>query len=162
MDSCSKILPNSTIPYFSKGNVQLHHILLDILQQVGEADIFISSFTISEEFIRKLYKLKQEGIIKSLKLLIDLRSAKKAVNLSYFLSKVADEIYLANNHSKIMLIKTEQYHVSIVTSQNQTRGNRYEAGMICTNKDVYDFYQNQIDEQMPKFINYANLYQGST
>ena len=158
MDSYIKILPSSTIPYFSKGNIQLHHILLDVLKQVGEADVFISSFTISEEFIRKLYKLKQQGIIKSLTLLIDLRSSKKTLHLSYFLSKVADEVYLANNHSKIILVKNKDHKVSIVTSQNQTRGNRYEAGMVCTDESVYDFYQKNIDEELPKFLSIHGVF----
>jgi len=142
--------------------VQLHHILLDVLQQVGEADVFISSFTVAEEFIRKLYKLKQENKIRSLKLLIDLRSAKKTLHLSYFLSKVADEIYLANNHSKIILIKSSDYLVSIVTSQNQTRGNRFEAGMICTDKAVYDFYQNIINDQTHNFLNIGKIFRRNT
>ena len=162
MVSICKILPDRSVPYFSKGNVQLHHILLDVLSQVGEADLFISSFTISEEFIRKLYKLKLSGQIKSLKLLIDIRSSKKTLHLSYFLSKVADEVFLANNHSKLMLIKTEQYSVSIITSQNQTRGNRYEAGIISTENSIFDFYSNAIAEETPKFLTIGNLFRRNT
>ncbi len=159
--SC-KLLPNSTLPYFSTGHVQLHHIIEDILNQTGEADLFISSFTVAEEFIRKLYKYKEQNLIKSLTLLIDLRSSKKLLHLTYFLSQVADEVYLANNHSKIMLIKNKQHHVSVVTSQNQTRGNRFEAGMICTQKHVYDFYKKQIDIQLPKCLPIGNLFTRNT
>ncbi len=142
--------------------MQLHHILLDVLQQVGEADVFISSFTVAEEFIRKLYKLKQENKIRSLNLLIDLRSAKKTLHLSNFLMNVCDDVFLANNHSKIILVKSANYFVSIVTSQNQTRGNRFEAGMICTDKAVYDFYQNEFKKQIPNFLNIGNIFRRNT
>lgn len=162
MVSICKILPENNVPYFSKGNVQLHHVLLDVLSQVGEVDLFISSFTISEEFIRKLHKLKLTGQIKSLKLLIDLRSSKKTLHLSYFLSQVADEVYLANNHSKLMLIKSSDYSISIITSQNQTRGNRYEAGIISTQKSIYDFYFNSINDELPKFLSIGNIFRGNT
>lgn len=87
-----------------------------------------------------------------------MRSSKKTLHLSYFLSQVADQVYLANNHSKLMLIKTDVYSISIITSQNQTRGNRYEAGIISTENSIFDFYSNAILEETPKFLTIGNLF----
>lgn len=135
---------NKIIPYFSTGSIQLYHIVEDLLQQTGKADLFLSSFTISEEFIRKLQKLKEEKLVENLQLLIDLRSAKKTIHLSWFLANVANEVFLNKNHSKLVIIKNDRFKISMVTSANMTRGNRHECGMISTVHDHYDYFYQQI------------------
>ncbi len=152
-----KLSKHSVHPYFTSGSVQLYHIVDDILQQTGKAVLFISSFTVSEEFIRKLQKLKENGFIQELQMLIDLRSAKKTLDLSCFLSSVANEVYLANNHSKVILISNENYKISVVTSQNQTRGNRMEAGMICTMPDVFDYYKKNIYNEFKNCLKLSDV-----
>ncbi len=42
-----------------------------------------------------------------------------------------DEVYLSENHSKVILIQNARWQVSICTSQNQTRGNRVEAESLA-------------------------------
>lgn len=152
------ILHRKLIPYFSTGSTQLYHVVEDLLQQTGKADVFISSFTISEEFIRKLNRLTEKNLINNLTLLIDNRSARKTLHLSWFLSKVANQVYLANNHSKIILIKNENFNISVVTSQNQTRGNRFEAGMITTDPEIYKFYQSEIDNELKNCIKLSDVF----
>lgn len=158
MDSSWVLKANSVIPYFSTGTTQLYHVLEDLLLQTGKADVFISSFTVAEEFIRKLNQLKKQDLIQDLRLLIDNRSAKKTLHLSYFLLNVADEVYLANNHSKIILISNEKYKVSIVTSQNQTRGNRYEAGLISTIKETYDFFDKALEQEKTNYLKLTDVF----
>jgi len=140
------------IPYFSTGNIQLYHVVEQLLEQTGKADLFISSYTVSEEFIRKLFNLSEKKLIAHLSMLIDSRNAQKTQHLSWFLASVANEVYLADNHSKIILISNQQVKVTVITSQNQTRGNRYEAGIITTDLSIYAFYQNQISGELPKCI----------
>ena len=46
--------------------------------------------------------------------------------------------YLADNHSKILLVQAESGEmVSVVTSQNLTRGNRHESTFISTDEDIF-------------------------
>ena len=45
---------------------------------------------------------------------------------------VCDEVILAQNHSKVVILDAQAISVAIVTSQNQTRGDRFEAGIITT------------------------------
>lgn len=149
---------NSVIPYFSTGTTQLYHIVEDLLLQSGKADVFISSFTVAEEFIRQLHNLKEKNLINRLDLLIDNRSAKKTLHLSYFLFSVANEVYLANNHSKIILIKNENFKIAVVTSQNQTRGNRYEAGIITTLNDTYDYFSKNIDNEINNYLKLSDVF----
>ena len=47
--------------------------------------------------------------------------------------------YLADNHSKILLVQAESgEQISVVTSQNLTRGNRHESTFISTSPDIFN------------------------
>lgn len=117
--------------------IQLFDIIEEILRQIGKAEIHISTFSTSEEFLRRIYRLKRNGLIGKATLLADLKAARKTVNLYTLISNVFDEAYLSENHSKVILMKNEKWMVSIITSQNQTRGNRTESGMITTDQSVF-------------------------
>lgn len=117
--------------------IQLFDIIEEILRQIGKAEIHISTFSTSEEFLRRIYRLKRNGLIGKATLLADLKAARKTVNLYTLISNVFDEAYLSENHSKVILMRNEKWMVSIITSQNQTRGNRTESGIITTDQSVF-------------------------
>ena len=50
-----------------------------------------------------------------------------------------DNIFLTDNHSKLILIESDSdpMRVAIITSQNLTRGNRHESAIITTDQEVY-------------------------
>lgn len=79
-------------------------------------------------------------------MLIDLKASRKTVNLYAFISNVFDNVFLAENHSKVILIRNSKWMVSICTSQNQTRGNRTESGMITTDPRVFLDLQDRFAE----------------
>lgn len=47
------------------------------------------------------------------------------------------EVKLTLNHSKVMLVANSEWLVSVITSQNQTYGDRAECTFITTDRDVY-------------------------
>ncbi|WP_297071303.1 C4-dicarboxylate ABC transporter [uncultured Duncaniella sp.] len=124
-------------PYFSN-SIQLAGIIEWILGQTGPADVMISTFSTSEEFLRHLVRLRKSGKVRSCSLFCDLRAARKTASLYHFIRGVFDSVALCQNHSKIVLVFNDTFNVAVVTSQNQTRGDRYEAGIITT--DSFTFY----------------------
>jgi hypothetical protein len=129
--------------------IQLFDVIEKILEETGPADVYISTFSTSEEFLRRIYRLKKEGRILHATMLADLKASRKTVILYSLIAHTFDECYLAENHSKVILIESSRYRVSICTSQNQTRGNRNESGMISTDAVVYD----TLLEQFKKIVN---------
>lgn len=120
-----------TQPYFSNV-VQLMDIVDWVLDQTGPADILISTFSTSEEFIRRLWRMKARGRVLSCSMFCDLRAARKTAGLYTFMRNVFDSVALCENHSKALLITNGLHSVAVVTSQNQTRGDRFECGIITT------------------------------
>lgn len=143
IDEVLRPLSDAPLQAYLDERVQLYDIIEKILLEVGKADIYISTFSTSEEFLRRIFKLRSAGLIKSATLLTDLKASRKTLNLYQFISNVFDRVYLSENHSKVILIENAHWFVSICTSQNQTRGNRYESGMISTDQALYVGLYNQ-------------------
>lgn len=141
-----KPLSDAPLQAYLDNRVQLFDIIEYILTQTGPASIYISTFSTSEEFLRRIFKLRQKGMLTSAVMLADLKASRKTVNLYRFISSVFDDVYLAENHSKVILIHNVKWHVSICTSQNQTRGNRTESGMISTSPDIYSKLLSQFSD----------------
>lgn len=137
-----KPLSGAPLQAYLDNRIQLFDVIEKILTETGPADIYITTFSTSEEFLRKIYRFKKRGLIRRATMVTDLKASKKTLNLYHFVSNVFDDVFLGENHSKVILITNSKWTVSVCTSQNQTRGNRAESGVITTDKGVFDaFYR---------------------
>lgn len=118
--------------------VQVADILEWILSQVGIAEVWQTSFSISEEFLRRLFFICKANKVSRINLVLDHKATNKTLKLWAFITQVIERTYLADNHSKILLVKSESGDtVSVVTSQNLTRGNRAESAFIATDPEIF-------------------------
>jgi len=125
--------------------VQIADILEWVLEQVGRAEVWQTSFSISEEFLRRLYFITRGGKVKAIHLVLDFKATNKTLHLWRFIDQVIASTHLADNHSKVLLVRSDKGHkVSIITSQNLTRGNRNEAYIITTEQAVFDKFLREV------------------
>ena len=122
--SISEILrPLKDAPFqaYLSSALQVADILEWILDQTGTAEVWQTSFSISKEF-----------------LLPDHQATNKTIKLWSFIVQVVDRTFLADNHSKILLVRSDRGDtVAVVTSQNLTRGNRAESAFISTSPEIF-------------------------
>ncbi len=130
--------------YLTDGTWSLFELIDYCLDQVGPSDLFITSFSISEESIRHLLYLKETGKILSLTGLFDPSLRKTKTPLLYFASEVFDKMRFAPNHSKIILFANKTRGLSIIASANLGRNRRIETGVIDTDKKTFWFYENRL------------------
>lgn len=127
--------------------LQVADILEWILEQVGTAEVWQTSFSISEEFLRRLFFIEKSGQVKRFNLVLDHKATNKTLKLWAFITQVIERTYLADNHSKILLVRSEAGDtVSVVTSQNLTRGNRSESAFITTDKEIFATLHAQVED----------------
>lgn len=131
-------------PYLSN-LLQVADLLQWILRQTGPAHVQITSFSISEEFLRRIFFIGKEKLIKTLDIVLDFKATNKTLILWPFIEQTVRNCYLASNHSKILLVYNDSWTVSVVMSQNLTRGNRFESGFISTDTDVFNRLHSQVD-----------------
>lgn len=142
-----KPLAEARTQSYLTNELQVVDVLEWILGQVGVSDVWQSTFSISEEFLRRLYFLRKKGKkINRLTVVLDRKATNKTINLWCFIKQVIQDAYLADNHSKLLLVKSEDGRkVSVITSQNLTRGNRYESAFVTTEPEVFDTLMSQLN-----------------
>ena len=127
--------------------IQVADLLEWILEQVGKAKVWQTSFSISEEFIRRLFFIEKSGQVSEFNLVLDHKATNKTLKLWSFMTQVIQRTYLTDNHSKILLVQAESGQtVSVITSQNLTRGNRHESAFISTDPVVFNTLHTQVDD----------------
>lgn len=127
--------------------LQVADVLDWILDQLGVSNIWQTSFSISEEFLRRLFFIEKSGRVKEFNLVLDHKATNKTLKLWAFIDQVIERTYLADNHSKILLVQSLYGDcVSVVTSQNLTRGNRAESAFISTDKAIFTTLKKQVDD----------------
>ena len=127
--------------------LQVADILDWVLKQLGKSEVWQTSFSISEEFLRRLYFITRGGKASAIHLVLDLKATNKTLHLWRFIEQVISDTVLADNHSKVLLVQSASGHkVSIITSQNLTRGNRNEAYIITTEPAVFDKFLHEVQQ----------------
>ena len=145
--------------YFGSG---LHTLglLHWILSQTGRADVWMSSYSTSEQFLNGFALLKAKGLVKGSMLVLDQRAAKKTVKLQMLLRNAFDHVFLGQNHSKLILVYNKNWLVAAVTSQNQTYGARAESTMITTDRHVFFQLMGQFQNEAGENSVELDIYSG--
>ena len=127
--------------------VQVADLLEWILEQVGTAKVWQTSFSISEEFLRRLFFIEKSGRVSEFNLVLDHKATNKTLKLWSFMTQVIQRTFLTDNHSKILLVQAENGQtVSVITSQNLTRGNRQESAFISTDPGIFATLHAQVTD----------------
>lgn len=140
-----KPLADTPFQAYLSNVLQVADVLKWILDQIGPADVQMTSFSISEEFLRRIFFIEKEKLVRSLDIVLDFKATNKTLILWPFIAQTVKNCYLADNHSKLLLVSNEKWKVAVVMSQNLTRGNRYESGSISTDSAVFDSLHNQLE-----------------
>ena len=144
-DYLRPLQPNQTQCYLIN-TLQVADIVEWVLSQIGKSTIWQASFSISEEFLRRLYFISKSGNVETIYLLLDFKATQKTLRLWAFLSQVIEHTYLADNHSKVILIQSAAMSVAVIISQNLTRGNRHESAIVTTGPAVFEVLHSQIQD----------------
>lgn len=147
IDKILRPLKDAPFQAYLSDAVQVADILEWILAQVGIAEVWQTSFSISEEFLRRLFFVSKNKKVSRISLVLDHKATNKTLKLWAFITSVIERTYLADNHSKILLVKSEDGDtVSVITSQNLTRGNRHESAFISTSPEIFANLHAQVND----------------
>lgn len=147
IDQILRPLKETPFQAYLSNAVQVADILEWILGQVGIAEVWQTSFSISEEFLRRLFFITKDKKVSRINLVLDHKATNKTLKLWAFIAQVIERTYLADNHSKILLVKSERGDtVSVITSQNLTRGNRHESAFISTSPEIFANLHAQVND----------------
>jgi hypothetical protein len=139
-----KIEQNRHYRFWSKGQWSMHELLEFLLLQTGASDVYLTTWTITEDPMRKIFLLKKKGLIKSLHCVLDQRIKGNKPGPFQLLKNTADSLRLTQCHAKSLVLVNGKFNVSVLGSANLSRNPRLEAGTISTNKEAVNFDLNII------------------
>lgn len=131
---------------FVSDGLQLGDVLERLLQFCGTSSVTVSTYSVGEEFLRRCHQLRKHGLVSRLLIIADTKAADKTARMNVMVRRVADEVRLCQNHSKVMLIDGAKLQVLVLTSQNQTRGNRLENYTIIRDTAIISHIQESLTD----------------
>jgi len=125
----------------NKGQFSIINVIEEVLEQTGQADVIISTWTASGAEIKKAEQFLNNGKINRLNFIVD-RSFKTRQPRYYktLKEKFGNIIHETNSHSKFILIKNDKWDIVIETSMNLNENKRMEMFKILDSKKLYNYY----------------------
>lgn len=141
-------------PFMHKGDWAIHEVLPNLLSAIGPASVRIATFSVSEDSLRPLFFLSEEGKISNLTLLLDTTVKRHKLDLLLFASNITPSIRIDSCHAKVLLVENERYKFGIVGSANLNQNHRWEAGFYFTGGKHYDYFSDMFNKSYENAINY--------
>ncbi len=142
IDVAEKILPklksHCSMAVITEGKISAHQVLETVLKVTGPADLYFSTWTITEDPARALYNLQQSGQLKSINAIFDNRVPVHNANAYTFCKTFFSRISLAPCHAKILCVIGEKESFTVFTSANMSINPRAEFSLIINNRQLTD------------------------
>lgn len=137
--------------FYSNGAFNLVQLMLYVLKQTGPAHVFLSTYSIAEDSISTLRRYVDDGTILSIHFLIDNRVRSISPKpFAHLIASFPDAYRCISLHAKVALISNDNWHISIVGSQNATHNPKLERGIIHTSENIWLFDNNIMYDQFNK------------
>ena len=131
----SKLIDGEFVQFWTKGRWSMHQLIKHVCELVGECDVTLCTWAITEEPLRVIHNLKTTGKIKTLRGLFE-HKVKSRGSAYAFAEQFFDEIFLSKCHAKVTVIEGNELSVTIMCSANLTKNRRIEAGTMYVNKEA--------------------------
>lgn len=121
------------VPSFASWS--MHDVLAHIVAQTGPADVWITSWTITELPVRRILELVDQGAIRSLRMLLSERV--EAMNpAAHQLARFNMDVRLTKIHAKCIVVLNDEWGITVSGSANLTTNPRIEKYVICTHRSA--------------------------
>jgi hypothetical protein len=136
----------------TKGQFSIIDILHHVLNEIGTADLDISTWTSSTSDLRTVHKFLDSGRIRNLRFLVDFSFQRRAPEIITDMRKRFGEgcIRVTRNHAKFYLLRNENWNIVIRTSMNLNFNPRIEDFTLEDNPDLDDFLCTILNEIFQK------------
>lgn len=142
--------PDTLIHYQTGGQWSLHQMIGYYLHQMNPVDLYITSWSCTEEPVKFLTNLKLKGFIRSAYGILSDRTIERNPKAYDAAQGLFDKLRLTKLHAKVAVLINEKQSVTIVGSSNLTNNPRIECGVVDTHYNVAQFHKKWIAEKIEK------------
>ena len=139
------IVPGQDKHFYSFGNFNMMRLIFWVLDQIGPADIIMSTYSISPKTITGVLNRREKGTIRNIRFLVDNRV--RSLSPKPFDMLVANFDYRCISiHAKVACVWNDNWNITIVSSQNATNNPKMERGTIYTGLDIFNFDKQVLED----------------
>lgn len=135
----SLLSTNALVHYRTAGKWHRHQLIAECLSYTGPADLYLSSWSMSEDPVRSIYMLRKKGLIRRAELVISERLNERTPEVMQYAWNVFDRIAMQKLHSKVTVLIGDKASLCIVGSDNLTRNPKDESGVIDCHREAVDW-----------------------
>lgn len=143
-DTLTLLKDGSCIHWVSDGDWSMHELMIGVLRLAGPAELFISTYAVTEMPARMIADLVQQKVIKKLYCILDKRIDVRSASAFNVVKSACTRLELVNTHAKVTVIMGKKLNVAVICSANYTTNRRYECGVIIADREVAEFHKNWI------------------
>jgi len=141
----------------SRAEWSLHHMLQFLLGRVGPARVWVTSWGITQEPLNQVLRMldSEPPVITELNALFDSRVKLQCPQAFQLLIGRTDrvKVRLARNHSKLLVLLTDTWGITVASSANLTQNERLEYYVISTDRALAlhnrDWIGLELDDSQP-------------
>ena len=152
------LVPGTIEPFMHKGERAIHQVLPSLLTAIGQADVRVCTFNVSEDALRPLFFLTESGQIRELSLLVDTTVKRHKLGLYLFAANITSRIRIDNCHAKLLLVENDRYRFGIAGSANLNLNHRWENGFYFSDGMHYDYFKTAYDKAYDSALPYEPEY----
>ena len=139
---------DTQVHYISDGDWSTHDLIMELLNDLKPADLFITTYAIREFAIRQLVMAMERKDLSSVNMILDYRAKVRTPEVFQLAEMTMNKIFITAIHAKVTVLRGKNRSVTIVGSSNLTSNPRIEAGVISMNTDVANFHIQWIEKVM--------------
>lgn len=134
-DYLGELAPGRHYHFWNGGQWSMQDLLQHLLQLTGKADVWLTTWSISEDAVRALLDMRSRDMIGDLQAVFDYK-AKEMKTKSFLMARENFKVTLARIHAKVTVLRNEQWLITITGSANWTHNPRAERQLICTVPEI--------------------------
>lgn len=146
-EAIGKIERGSDVFVLTYGQFSLIDALMAILDQVGPADVSISTWTAADAHLERTAALLASANIRSFRMIVDRSFPTRQPGYCHHMLELfgEDAIRLIRTHAKFMLIRSDTHDVVCRTSMNLNENPRLENIEVSEDRGLAEFFQGVVD-----------------
>ena len=133
---------------FSKSQFSLIDLITAILEIIGPAEMFVSTWTAANTDVTRILEFCNEGKVTKARWLVDLTFQRRTPELAQRIRNIfgADAIRVAKNHAKYVVLTNDKFNVVLQTSMNLNFNPRFENFNLADDPELAEFLLGIADE----------------
>lgn len=149
-ETVAEIATDSLLHYVTYGKWSLHHLIRYLVQQTGPANLYLTTWSMTEDPVRALLMLRQEGLIKRADCLLSERISERTPQVMQLAHNVFDRLKFYKSHAKAFILERERMSLVNIGSANLTRNKKNEIGVVDSSPEAVAFHLKWMKNEFKK------------